>query len=363
MIAGAAAATSVALAVVQWPRPPALDGERWFKIALATLLRGQIEASEQGAAEWAEVVRRFVPYHPAGRLPERKVSNPVTLRPTAALPGEIALVEALDQIQVPAERWARLYDDEAALEARLTDPAELGEAYDPRTTLGSGADWEALAAWGGGQPGILEALERAMPATWVLVKGREGQLGGPTILPALAAAWASTEVLDGDPSAVRRRLEQLAEAGTSMVLVGEEAGVTAILDLLADNLAVRDRTLAVVSVGGVIGGKPAEKGRLSVAARQDWLQAHFNQRTLETEVVRLTPYFSVQWLDRTAWPPGVHGQPIEHARFPEPSDHGATATTTEVVDLGVLPADEELPTDQVARALLAVVAAWVVHRR
>lgn len=354
---------SAGIVYLQVPRPPALDGERWFKVTLATLLRGQVQAADGDAADWEAAVTQFVPYHPAGRLPERKVSNAVALKPTAALPGELALIEALDKLDGAEARWARLYGDEISLEARLADPAELGADYDPSGPVGPGAEWDAVAAWGGGDAAIVAAFERSLDVTWVLVSGRAEQLGGPSLLEALAGSWAKTETVAWDDPELEARLVALAAAGTSMVLVGEEVGMTALLDLLPGNLAIRDRTMAVLSIGGVIGGKPGEDGRLSVDTRKDWMDAWFKMRHLETEVVRLTPYFSLQWVDPTAWPPGVEGQPIEHARFPELDPAGATAETTEVVDLGVLFADDALPTDQVARALITVVTAWVVHRR
>ncbi len=114
----------------------------------------------------------------------------------------------------------------------------------------------------------------------------------------------------------------------------------------------------------MIGGRDDEaEGPLSRKAAEDWLGQHFRQSALESEVVRLTPFFAVQWLDREAWPPGVSGLALEDQRFPEPDDKDSTATTLEVVDLGPLPASPELPVAQVARALIAVVASWVVTRR
>lgn len=364
-IAGTAAVASVALAVLQWPRPPALDGERWLKVSLATLLRGQVQAADGDVDAWEAAVRDFVPYHPAGRFPERKVSNPEAASLSEpALPGERALVEALAGVRGHEARWARLYDDdEAAIEARLGDPAELGAAYDPRTTLGPEATWDALAAWGGGDPGFVTAVRRALPATWVLVSGRADRLGGPSMLPSLAAEAGQVELLSFDAGELEERLHRLAREGRVMVLVGEEAGIVALLDVLARNLAVRDATAAVLSIGGPIRGCADDEGPYSRAVRQDWMDAWFTVAALETEVVRLTPYFSLQWLDRAVWPPGVEGQPLELARFPVPDAKGATATTTEVVDLGVLPAREDLPVELVARALVTVVTAWVVHRR
>jgi hypothetical protein len=146
-----------------------------------------------------------------------------------------------------------------------------------------------------------------------------------------------------------------------VVVVGEEAGVASVLRVLAGNADLRDQVVAVASVGGVVGGRTDEEGLFGEAARRDWLAAHFTQTGLDTDVVRLTPYLAMQWLDRAAWPPGVPGLPLQNARFPEPGAEGATATTIEAVDLGPLPPDA--PADLVARALIAVVAGWVATRR
>src|SRR5690554_2298026 len=132
-IAAAAAITAFVAGWVQWPRAPDLDGERWFKVALATLLRGEAEARGGTAEAWEAQVVRFVPYHPAGRLPERKVTNPVAARlPGAMQPGERALLEQLARRHTVQERWRWMYDeDPVSLDARLDDPVELGPAYDP----------------------------------------------------------------------------------------------------------------------------------------------------------------------------------------------------------------------------------------
>lgn len=343
---------------------------------LATLLRGRL--SEQGdelehAEAWEAAVLRFVPYHPAGRLPERKISNPVAAAlPGRALPGEIALVEALAARQGASERWAYLYDeDEIGIEARLQDPVELGPDYDPSTTLGPGAGWEELATWGRGAGPFPEAVARTVPARWILIGG-EGELpSGPDLLDALASELptrsgqvASERVsFGGGAEGLEQRLVELAGAGERLVLVGVEAGVARLLRALVEHAEVRDQVLAVVSIGGIIAGVPDREGPLGEVACRDWLGAWFSQRALDTDVVRLTPYFSLQWLDRSAWPPGVEGLPLANARFPEPDDRDATATTLEVVDLGPLPLDDQLPAEIVARALIAVVSAWIVHRR
>lgn len=367
-IGGVAGAVALALGWLQWPRPPRLDGERWFKVALCTLLRGRVEAEGGDADAWERAVVRFVPYHPAGRLPERKVSNPVAGPPGAALPGEVALLEALAAEEGPARRWARMYDlDEGGLDARLSDPSALGAAYDPARILGRDASWDALARWARGDDTFLSVARRRIHARWVLVEGREDRRVGPSVLPALAALLPDAIHVpfeDGDPEVLAVTLRSVpVDASGRVIVVAEEAGVTRALRALAAAADVRDLLLALISVGGVIGGRTDEEGPYGAQACRDWNEAHFDQSELDTDVVRLTPYLALQWLDREVWPPGVPGLPLDAARFPEPRSEGATATTLEVVDLGPLPADEGLPVDLVARALIAVASAWVATRQ
>ncbi len=380
-LGGLAGVVALTIGWLQWPRPPQLDGERWFKVVLCTLLRGRAEAQARDADAWEAEVLRFVPYHPAGRAPERKVANPVAaVLPGAALPGERALLEHLAAIDGVFERFSWMYDrDPAALDARLDDPVELGPVYDPRTALGPDATWEALAEWGGSdthEGTFPSALAQRDRTRWVLIEGRPDRTTGPSVLAAFAeqlpdawvVPWDDTSVAP-DGAAERFDLgEHLANALTDpemrLTLVAEEAGVWSVLRALRDHAGLRDQVAAVVSLGGVIGGRSdASEGPLSQSACHDWLTAWFAQRHLDTDVVRLTPYMAVQWLDRLAWPPGVPGQALQDARFPDPDPTGASAETVEVVDLGPLPVDPHLPLDLVARALRTVVVCWLATRR
>ncbi|MEO0602227.1 MAG: hypothetical protein AAF211_12370, partial [Myxococcota bacterium] len=268
--------------------------------------------------------------------------------------------------------WARLYDeDETGLAARLSDPTELGERYDPATAMGPDAGWDAVAAWGedpesNEAQALVRALARVLPARWALVSGRDLPSAPPSLLDALEAAVGDRAVrIDGTagPKAVAEALDALLDDASPLVLVGEEAGLTWILQALPDQALLRERTVAVVSLGGVIGGRSDEsEGRLSEMARTDWMRGNFRTKTLETDVVRLTPYFAVQWLDRSVEEPGISGLSLSAMRFPEP-EHDASAKTVEVVDLGPLPVDADLPLDLVARALVVCVSAWVTSRR
>lgn len=362
-VASFTAALACVLGWMMWPHPPDLEGERWFKVMLASLLRGRHERSGHDAAAWVEAVVRQVPYHPAGRLPERKVVHPDAGLPGAALDGERALCERLAALGSFEERWAWMYDrDEAGLAVRLDDPTELGPSYEPSSWLGPSVGWDALAAWGAGtSEDWPRALARQVPATWVLVDGRHGP--APLVLGALARrvpdvvrvpwsdSWADPQpVLDavagllGDPT---RRF----------VFVGAEVGIQRVLRALTSQVVLRDRTLAVVSVGGALRGLPGEDGELGTAAVEAWMNAWFTHHRLDTEVTRKTPYLSVQWLNRAADPPGAFGVPLASARFPEPKLESMTQEYVQVVDLGVLPSDSD--PDLVACGLWSVVTCWV----
>jgi hypothetical protein len=356
----AAGAVAMALGWLELPRPPDLDGERWFKVTLATLLRGRLDRDGATPEQWEALVTAVVPYHPAGRLPERKISNPTAASlPGAALPGERALLDALAARSTPEERLTWLYDaDPIAVEARTVDPSDLGPDYDYRR-LGPAATWDALAAW---EPAFAELARKGLD--WVLLDGRPDHRVGPPVMDALAAELpGALRVPHGAEDLLARIQARLTDPTVRVVLIAEEAAATDLLRALLEDAAVRDQVAAVVAIGGVVGGRTDEAGPYGEALCKDWLQAHFGHRDLDTDVVRRTPYFAVQWLDRTAWPPGVPGLPLQAARFPEPSEEGATAATVEVVDLGPLWVDRAPPPEVVARALVAVVAAWVRSRR
>jgi len=358
-IALGAGGVAAAIAYLQWPRPPELDGERWFKTFLVTLLRGELEAA--GYEAWEAAARSWVLYHPAGRFPERKVMNPLGAKlPGALVDGERALIESLQELKALPERWARMYDDDEAARAMLLDdPIELGAAYDPATYVGLELGWEAVAAWGAGDTHFGDHLRKRLAARWFLVEGA----ADPGVIPALAELLGEDgiRVPDGDEDLGERLQAALPEMADRCILLGEESGVPRILNALKDRAALRDQVLAVISVGGVIGGREEDSGPLGITAREDWLAAWFQHRHLDSEVVRMTPYMSVQWLDRAHWPPGARGLSIANARFPIAPEE--PIETIEVVDLGLLPADEALPVAQVARALWAVATCWVLSRR
>ncbi len=361
---------ALAAAWAHLPRELSLDGERWFKVLLATGLRGAVDEAGGDAEAWAAAVIRFAPYHPAGREPERKVTAPsVVGLPGAALPGERALVEALARIDGLPARWARMYDeDERALAVRLDDPAELGPAYDPARVLGPGASWDAVAAW---EDGLKVALDRRLPARWVLVDGAPS--GMPDLLGALYAelgdrvaariTWDAGASREEAAATVRAALAAAApDPGDRVVLAAAGEGVLLAIAGLREAPDARDRLLGVVALGGTWGGWPGRDGPWGEAAVADAVGAWFRHDQLDAELAHARPWFSAQWLDRSASPPGAGGLPLTHQRPPVPADEGGLESSIARVDLGVLPADADLPAPIVARALWTLVAGWHASR-
>lgn len=313
---------------------------------------------------WERCVREWVPYHPAGRHPESKIINPSSLvLPSAALPGEHALLEALAACHTPLSRWAWLYDeDPAGLDARYSDPSDLGEAYQ-WSWFGPGASWDTLAAWGAGDTSFRGAIRRMVPDRFVLFAGRADRLTGPSVLEAIAAELPDSVMVPWGTQDLAAPINTVCQAPNErVILVAEEAAIAELLRMLVDHTDVRDRVSAVLSVGGVIGGRSDEEGRYSEAVCRDWLGAHFTQGSLDTEVVRLTPYLAIQWLDRHVWPPGTSGMSLAAARFPEPRSD-VPIDTIESVDLGLLPSDRPIPVEIAAKAIITTIIGFVRSRR
>lgn len=367
LLALAALTVAVVAVFVVLPRKPDLDEERWLKTMLVTLLRGQVEAADGEVAQWEALVQRFVLWHPAGRLPELKLTRPATMDlPGGPVEGERALLEALAKQPVES-RWARLYEeDEEARELLLADPVDLGEAYDLRRILGPGGSWEDLASWGAGEEGFVAALRRALDAHWVLVDGAPGPW--PPVLAALAellgerahrVSWTEQDpvkALSGVLEPLCQRLDD------RIVVVAAAEGAMVALRALHADVEARDHLDAFCALGGVLGGWPDRDGPYGHTVVQDWMEARFNHEELDTEATRLTPYLALQWLDRGEDPPGAGGLPLQRQRFPEAVLRPSASAFLDVVDLGPLPLDPELPVQRVAQALWTLITCAVVVR-
>ena len=349
-VAGAAVCVAMAAGWMSLQTSPSLDAEPFFKTALTQLLLGQIEASDTSTSDaWVERVLDQVPYHPAGRFPEKKVTHTGLAGAPAYADGEAALIEALKARPDVPSRWRYLYrEDEAGLAARFDDPVDrLGPAYDPATRLGASLGWPAVVGWGRGEssvPAALEQLDARRTVRWALVDGR----GDNRVLAALDALLERSQRFAWPDGPVEAALQEQSEvledllaqwmddSSARFVLVAEEAGIQTVLRLLNAKAALRDRVLAVVSVGGTLQGSAETSGPLSDAALTDWMGAHFTHHELDTEVSRQTPYFCLQWLDVDAIPPAGHGLEVWQARFPPPRAESMTQEYVEVRDLGVV---------------------------
>lgn len=359
-IAAAAAATALLAGWFQVRRPAAIDAERWLKATLATLLRGRIDADDGSAESWARAVRAQVPYHPAGRQPDRKVLHPTAVPDGPLLEGEQALLDALRKAPDVATRWSLLHDgtDEAA-DALLQDPIDLGPDYAPAAVLGPGTTWDELASWAHDED-FGTRLAARHPLTWVCFQsGPDG--AESSVLDALVALWPHTAVLgpDTDP---REVIEPLVQPGAKLVIAAEGDAVVDALEVMQKNDGLRDQVVAFVAIGAPVLGREGGPDAVSPAVREDWMGRWYSQQHLDTEEVRLTPYLSLQWLNRSAAEAGTARQPVAWARFPRPARHGTDVETIESVDLGVLPRPGGPDEGLIAKALLFVVAGWAAQR-
>lgn len=345
---------AVLWAAASWlnrPRAPHLDAERWFKVLLATVLRGEVEAAGGDAATWEARVKAVVPYHPLCRDADRMLGNPAAgVPPGAPRQGERALIDALVQIPAGRSRWARLFETDVSMDALLDDPVELGPSYDPSSTLGQGADWEAVAAAGAGDGKLLDSIARRVQGKWLLI---EGDGIAPSPLGAMASALGAAAILvTARPEDLGATLaSHVTNASDRVILVATGDAVPWVMRAMLAEPTLRDRTLAVLSIGGVVRGWPGREGPTGESAQSEWLDGKFRPDVLDTERSRTTPWIAVQWADPASAVPGAGGLPLASQRFPSPTDVIAVSSIA-VVDLGVLPTSA--PAGPVATALIAV---------
>lgn len=319
------------------PRAPKRDWERLFKVALATVLRGEVEAEGGDVAAWQERLQ-VLPYHPAGRQPELRLErpDPATL-PSPALEGERALVERLRGLPDAPSRWHHMFtEDHRGLDALMSDPALLGPDYDPVSRFGPEATWDAIAAW---SEAWLAGLRRRLDHV-VLV-----DFGSP-LAEALREAGPGLSIVQLDPPgddpepclvALAALLEDPARR---LVLICPAPHVLALLQLLHANPGLRDRLLALLCPGGL----------LAPPAAQSWLQAHFNHTEMEPELQRAIPYLS--WVEVDPARPldaNWRGQ-----RFPNPPVPDSGRRSIDPIDLGPL-VQGALPAPVLARATCVLI--------
>jgi len=344
-----ALAAALAAAAVWWtlPRPAAVDWELYFKLALVTLARGEVEAEGGDADAWLARGRRLVWYHPGARLLEAKLADPAGFAvPAPARAGERALLEALERLPTPEARLEHTFGPAGGGEGSLyDDPALLGDDFAAARALGARADWGAVATWSaeaieglrrknqrtrwalmGAPPGVLEAVEEA------LGEGRAASLDAALDGEALAEALAALVPALADRAVV--------------VATGDAAGRLA--RCLHAEPGLRDRVLAVVGLHPALGPHAA------------WLEAHFGHAEMDTEIARATPWYHLGFIAPDVSPPGEPGAPLAETRWPESAPPPTGRVALEVVDLGVLPGPmAAYPPRLLARALLVAVTARV----
>ena len=137
-----------------------------------------------------------------------------------------------------------------------------------------------------------------------------------------------------------------------VVLVVEGIAAIAVVHTLSANATLRDRVSAVLSVGGWPLGLPDADGPWGDLAVRPWMARTFDHRTLDTEIVGRTPWFSTYTV--TQLPP-------ELATYPQVTDDRADPWGVEPQSLGVLGIAPE-HAQAAARALWLLVACWTASR-
>lgn len=328
VIAGGVALTAGWLSL---PRPPALNAERWFKTLLATILRGQTEADGGDVDAWEARAMSGIPFHPAVVRVEEWLT-----RPTSALDanagGHADLFSDLNACTTVAERHTRLFlQDTDARQALLSDPSELGSAYDPVRLLGAQNTWDRMVDWGAGDETVLAVLDRAVPAAWVLV-GDDAS----SVFDALVQLGASRIFSD---DLVRELTERAPRVEDRLVVVASGDAVPRVLSALADDAGLRDRVLAVVSVGGACAG---------TSERDDWMGAHFTHEAMNLESHRPLFFLAMQWMDLE------HPETLAQQRFPNPGGSTVQDRVVRAIDLGAV-SRVGVPAGVLAKALRAAV--------
>lgn len=327
------------------PRPPLLDWERLFKLAIVTFARGEVERAGGAAEAWLSAGRGMAWYHPAGRDATMKLLDPAGYSVAVpALPGERALMEELAATSDPADRLRRMFSGGA--DALLyEDPAELGPAWDLAVMLGQGADWDALAALS--DPWREAIRRRNDRRRWVIVADPEREDALEGLRAGLAAALGDEQVAlvrEADAEALARRIDALIpEIADRLVLVAVGRGAELALRVLRKEQGQRDRVLAVVT--------------LSAALDQPWLEAEFTHLGFDTELNRQTPYFYLAFVDPSCEELGEAGRPARFARVPSPPVPASGRVAIEAIDLGLLPGPlAAARQDALAAALLVTVS-------
>ena len=300
-------------------KPSPLDWERLWKSVLATIIRGEVERAGGDQAVWWSRLRG-VPFHPVGRDAGAKLNraDPADVG-IPALEGERALVERLGRLDTVEARWQAMFrDDPAAQQAMLSDPADLGPAYDPSGVLAPGVGWSDVANW---NADVQAAIARRLEGVVVAAAG--------SWAPALSRSLPHGDVVSLDSETEAVLLGGLRDPHQRLVLVTEGPRIHAMLVALHASPALRDRVVMVLA--------------LDPQFDDAWMAEHFQHEPFDTELNRQTPYVAVSNARAGC-------EPVLHNRFPQPAELASGWRPIAPIDLGLLDLDELEP-ELVARAL------------
>jgi len=308
------------------PSPP-LDWERLWKMILATVIRGEVEAGGGDVQAWWDRLIA-VPYHPAGRHALGKLAHPALDDIVVpALEGERALVERLVAKQTVSERWEEMYRNDPLAEESLTsDPGDLGASYDPSTPLAPNIEWEDIARW---TSAVQSSIGRRMSDVVVAVLGMDST-------PLISAVPHARVVSLAEVEDVGQALLDCCQAPQErLVIVAQGQQVQHAVRALHANPTLRDRVLTVLGVAADWSGS------------EEWLENNFEHQAFDTELNRRTPYMAISDIDLDA-------MVLRKQTFPDPVVPPSGWAPIESVDLGFLPLTKHDP-DQLARALWVLV--------
>ena len=262
---------------------------------------------------------------------------------TPAIEGERALVEALGALDNVGERLERTFAVGGADAVLYEDPVLLGEHYDPRNSIGTEADWEAVAQC---SEGLVQALSRRHEHLRWVIWG-----GGERHVEALSGLLGPSQVIclsETDPRLAEAELEGfLQQRSDRLVLLGFGEGAELAVRMMHVNPGLRDRVLAVLGVGAALGGEAGA-----------WLEREFNHQSMDTEVSRLTSWFHVAFVTPGVLPVGEVDRPLADTRWPQPPAPVSGRNSIEAIDLGVLPGPaSKYPPELLIRSLVVTVTA------
>jgi hypothetical protein len=318
---------------------------------LSVLIAGEVEREQgdhpQARQAWLQRVLGVVPWSPLARDAVGKLADPrVEAVAVPALEGERALVEALVRLPDPAARFQRLYvEDPRAVEELTGDPDQLGPDHDPARILGPGAGWDQIAAW---SPALQAVLARRMAEVVIVTDGLPEELVAALAQAAPGLRTLALPPTDPQPTgaAAVEALFAPVEAALSrdsdrVVLIAAGGAVLRTLAALVEGGGLRDRCLAVLTLGAALGDEPARA----------WLATHFDNQHLDTELRRSVPYLCVVDVD----PADPLARDWADQRLPSPPPLPSGRAAVDVVDLGPLHLSA-LPPRVLARGVLLLLA-------